>query len=61
MTDTSPDITEAKPEADVLEQRRPVVDDEEPELPVSIPPDVPEADALEQAIPVPLADEDERL
>ncbi|HLF41354.1 MAG TPA: hypothetical protein VI854_07765 [Acidimicrobiia bacterium] len=40
------------PEADTLEQSRPVDDAELPPEGSTIPPDVPEADALEQARPL---------
>jgi hypothetical protein len=50
---------DAVPEADALEQRTPVGDDDgEPEEPV-IDDEVPEADALDQARPVPMDEDDE--
>jgi hypothetical protein len=45
------------PEADALEQHRPVADDRGGEVRPSIPADVPEADALEQSIPAPVDDD----
>lgn len=45
------------PEADALEQARPVGDDEEEALPPRIEVDQPEADALDQARSVDLDDE----
>ncbi len=46
------------PEADELDQKRPV-DDEEPAMdPVPDDPEVPEADAIEQATPAPVDDDE---
>ncbi len=51
-----PDESIEVPEADALEQRLAVGDDDEAEAPV-VHPEVPEADALEQSQSVPLGDE----
>jgi hypothetical protein len=51
------------PEADVSEQRRPVVGDppaRAPAPPLERDPETPEADALEQALEVPFDEEDDR-
>jgi hypothetical protein len=45
------------PEADALEQHRPVSAGRGGEVPRSIPADVPEADALDQSIPAPVDDD----
>jgi hypothetical protein len=58
VTESSPAMGEAKPDVDTIDQQLPVFDDEEFDLPVSIPADVPEADALEQAMPLPLVDDE---
>jgi len=51
------EIDPETPEADVLEQHQPVVDDDREELPSEIPDNAAEADALDQARPVPIDDE----
>jgi hypothetical protein len=51
-------MTDAVPEADALEQRQPVLDEDAPEQVPEIDVEIPEEDALEQAMPVPF-DEDE--
>ena len=56
-SDEDPGLAEDVPEADALEQRRAVTEDEAEETP-HLGTEVPEADALEQARAVPL-DEDE--
>jgi hypothetical protein len=53
LDDVDPEV----PEADALEQHRPVSAERGGGAPRSIPADVPEADALEQSIPAPV-DED---
>jgi hypothetical protein len=45
------------PEADALEQHRPVSAQRGGAVPRSIPADVPEADALDQSIPAPVDDD----
>lgn len=55
-TDIPPDA----PEADALDQARPVADEDDEEiLPPALAADEPEADALDQARTVPLNDDDE--
>jgi hypothetical protein len=51
-------MTDAVPEADAQEQRRPLLEGDIAELDPEIDLEVPEEDALEQAMPVPF-DEDE--
>jgi hypothetical protein len=51
-------MTDAVPEADALEQRQPVLEEDGPEQPPEIDVEVPEADALEQAMPVPFDEDD---
>lgn len=51
---------EMPPEADALEQERPVVADETSD-PLTADPEAPEADALEQAQVVPLDEDEDRL
>jgi hypothetical protein len=49
---------DAVPEADALEQRKPVTEPDRPQPP-AIADEVPEADAIEQAMPVPIDEDDE--
>jgi hypothetical protein len=55
-------MTDAVPEADALEQRQPLVEEDDPEQVTEQVPEidveVPEEDALEQAIPVPFDEDD---
>jgi hypothetical protein len=51
------DVDAEVPEADALEQHRPVSAEPGEGGPPSIPADVPEADALEQSIPAPVDDD----
>jgi hypothetical protein len=52
-------MTDAVPEADALEQRQPLLDDEDaPEQVPEIDVEIPEEDALEQAMPVPFDEDD---
>jgi hypothetical protein len=53
LDDVDPEV----PEADALEQHRPVSGERGGAVPRSIPADVPEADALEQSIPAPVDDD----
>jgi hypothetical protein len=52
-------MTDAVPDADAFEQRQPLLEADEPELP-EINEETPDADAWEQALPVPMDDDDER-
>ena len=51
-------MTDAVPEADALEQRQPVLDEDHAEPVPQIDLEVPEEDALEQAMPVPFDEDD---
>jgi hypothetical protein len=53
LDDVDPEV----PEADALEQHRPVSAERGDEVPHSIPADVPEADALDQSVPAPVDDD----
>ncbi|HEV8424625.1 MAG TPA: hypothetical protein VGS14_05495 [Actinomycetes bacterium] len=51
-------MTDAVPEADALEQRQPLLDQDAPLQVPEIDVEVPEEDALEQAMPVPFDEDD---
>jgi hypothetical protein len=51
-------MTDAVPEADALEQRQPLLEQDTPEQVPGIDVEVPEGDALEQALPVPFDEDD---
>jgi hypothetical protein len=51
-------MTDAVPEADALERRQPLLEQDTPEQVPEIDVEVPEEDALEQALPVPFDEDD---
>jgi hypothetical protein len=51
-------MTDAVPEADALEQRQPLLDENVLEQVPEIDVEIPEEDALEQAMPVPFDEDD---